>query len=359
MTETPPPARPRFSSPLRLGVALCLLAAALTGCVCFKLHLVGGDPVKRSIVEFKCRLSRLQEKYLDQLDAVQCCDLASINATMAEGGKVLELMARLNRDMAAQHNKTRLELRAYFHALLVSSKLHVYAEPERGMFETSQEYQARLKAYRAKRKQANQTSSMAVSWVERQRDERLTQLSIEAAKWRIKMLRPFVECLTGLQKQRFLLPRLPVQVTVHKPEPDKNRFPLDIKTCGRRWTRYWSYSGESDGWTFWKTRSQVTARAWVQMAARNQTAGWAPTRVEVATPSPTKRNASAWTRPRTSRWCGTFAPRPRARWPICVSASASAGSRSATWSPSPACSSSGRKADASGWAAGTGTRTAG
>ncbi|MFW5837305.1 MAG: formylglycine-generating enzyme family protein [Desulfovibrionaceae bacterium] len=268
---------------IRLVAVLVLLTATLSGCVCFTMQFISKDhKPKRMIAEFKCQVYQLREHYLDELDRVQCCGLDSINKTMAEGDKLLVLMDRLKRDIDQEHNKTRQELQAYFHALLVSSRLHVYSAPERGMFETSEEYEARKETYERRLGSANQTSAKAVRWVEKERDDRLLQLEIEAAQWRIKMLKPFVDCLLELQKQKFLMPELPVDIELQKPDPDKGRFPMAVKTRGQQWSRHWDYAGESAGWTFWKTRSRITAQAWVQMAPHNTTAGWAPTAVDVA-----------------------------------------------------------------------------
>jgi formylglycine-generating enzyme required for sulfatase activity len=268
-----------------LSTALLLLCATLTGCVCFSLHLISPrHPAKRMLAEFKCRVTRIQENYLDELDRIHCCDLATINQTMAEGDKLLDLMDRIKQDIGAEQNRTAKELQGYYHALLISSQLHVYSEPERDMFETSEAFQQRSTKFEKKLADANQTSVLAENWVQKEQKEKNLELSIEAAQWRIKMLKPFVRCLTDLQEQVFLMPELPVEVDLQKPDPDKSRFPMGIKAHGLQWTRFWAYGGESAGWTFWKTRSQIKARAYVQMAPHNNTASWTPTAVDIWNP---------------------------------------------------------------------------
>ncbi|MDK2957674.1 MAG: hypothetical protein PWQ57_3172 [Desulfovibrionales bacterium] len=268
-----------------LTTAALFLCATLTGCVCLSLHLISPNhPAKRMLAEFKCRVTQIQETYLDELDNIHCCDLATINQTMAEGDKLLDLMDRIKVDIEAEQNRTAKELQGYYHALLVSSTLHVYSEPQQGMFETSEAFNQRKKKFGDELADANQTSILAENWVEKEQKQRILELAIEAQQWRIKMLKPFVDCLTDLQGQIFLMPELPVEVDLQKPDPDKSLFPMAIKAHGLQWTRNWSYGGESSGWTFWKTRSQIKARAYVQMAPRNNTASWTPTAVDIWNP---------------------------------------------------------------------------
>ena len=137
---------------------------------------------------------------------------------------------------------------------------------EKDPFETTAEYEARIKKYESKVKKAKAGNNNNVKALKTEERIKLAELKVDSLERKIKVLMPFANRLKELRTKTFVVPDVACKVTLGNPDADHSCFPMTI-TCGKTtWNTKWKYSDRDTARSMWKTKTHMTGQALYQVA---------------------------------------------------------------------------------------------
>lgn len=159
-----------------------------------------------------------------------------------------------------QHRLQEIE-RAYY--LKLNRLTLVTPDPPapKGLFETTDEYKARLGQHRKSVEAVRAANQKTRTQMEREGELRIAVAKTDVA-WleaQLKQLTPVADAIDRLQRNGCLVPGDTATITVHRPDADTFRFPVTINHQGTLHRKAWPYPDRSRAETIWELRHKLTA----------------------------------------------------------------------------------------------------
>ncbi len=225
------------------------------------------DRIRKAQLENESYWKELARKAeLSQADWIVIDDTLSLKQAVEEAKnlrtEIADISSRL--DYQLDSSKKNLE-KAYKQQIAVTRPILPSEPAPKDAFETTAEYNHRLKAHKRKVQKAENENKEKIKKLKKEGDLKIARLRVTALKQRIQVLEPFVHRLKTLQAKKFGLPDKKIKVTIGDPDADNSRFPIHFEYNGRKWSKYWKYQNRKEARAFWKTRSHLVAQALFQL----------------------------------------------------------------------------------------------
>lgn len=131
----------------------------------------------------------------------------------------------------------------------------------KGMFETTEEYQARMARHQQTLAQARERNHDALTDMERKGGLRILVAEIEV-KWleaQLQRLAPLADTIARLQNQGCRLANDSATITVQRPDADAFHFPVTLNHKGTLYRNIWPYTDRNRAETIWRLRHELKA----------------------------------------------------------------------------------------------------
>jgi formylglycine-generating enzyme required for sulfatase activity len=229
------------------------------------------DRLRRAQLENEQRWNELaRNSKLRQAEWIPIDDSLSLKQAIEEAkqlkAEITTLKGRL--DLQFVQNKRNLE-KAFEQQIDLSKPKLPPSQKEKDPFETTEEYNKRIRDYQAKVGAVDSESKKLIRKIKTEENWRTTQVTREYYEQTIKILDPFIKRLQALQQKKFAIPEEAMTVEVGDPEADRSRFPLLLKHEDQSWNTFWEYSDRDKARDFWKTRSYLKTQALYQLEDQN------------------------------------------------------------------------------------------
>jgi hypothetical protein len=203
---------------------------------------------------------------LSQTNWIPIDDTLSLKQAIGEVRDLRVEIANIKERMDFQLVSSRENLnKAYNQQISITQPIEFSGPEPKDPFESSAEYNQRLKAHRNKVQNYQRENKLIIYSLKYERDLKIIELEITALERQIQILRPFNNRLEALQNRRFDLPKEMVTVILHSPDADRYYFPVTLEYNGNTWTKYWNYDDRKQARAFWNTRSYLRGHGLFQL----------------------------------------------------------------------------------------------